>query len=125
MLSRAGGTPKALQCVSEEIKGGHADSRTAGDASGRRIDTTAERAEAARRKREKEEMDASRANVLCSVGRQENRKQMERDRLKEFARAVQKDEMCWNDPAVAFLLVRSEYTRKFQLSIWTSTASLH
>lgn len=60
------------------------------DASGRKIDTKAERAEAARRKREQEEMDAKRMQwgkgLVQRDETEENRKQMERNRLKGFAR---------------------------------------
>ena len=60
------------------------------DASGRKIDTKAERAEAARRKREQEEMEAKRMQwgkgLVQREETEENRKQIERDRLKGFAR---------------------------------------
>lgn len=60
------------------------------DASGRKIDTKAERAEAARRKREQEEMDAKRMQwgkgIVQREETEETRKQMERNRLKGFAR---------------------------------------
>jgi len=60
------------------------------DASGRKIDTKAERAEAARRKREQEEMDAKRMQwgkgLVQRDETEETRNQMERNRLKGFAR---------------------------------------
>ena len=60
------------------------------DASGRKIDTKAERAEALRRKREQEEMDAKRMQwgkgIVQREEKEENRKQIDRDRLKGFAR---------------------------------------
>lgn len=60
------------------------------DTSGRKIDTRAERAEAARRKREQEEMDAKRMQwgkgIVQREETEETRKQMESDRLKGFAR---------------------------------------
>jgi pre-mRNA-splicing factor CWC26 len=60
------------------------------DTSGRKIDTKAERAEAARQKREQEEMDARRMQwgkgLVQREETEEARKQMEHDRLKGFAR---------------------------------------
>ncbi|KII89991.1 hypothetical protein PLICRDRAFT_108328 [Plicaturopsis crispa FD-325 SS-3] len=85
------------------------------DASGKKIDTKAEKAEAARKKREKEEREAAKmewGKGLVQREEQEKRRlEMERNRTKEFSRyADDKDlnedlkaQERWNDPAAAFL----------------------
>jgi pre-mRNA-splicing factor CWC26 len=89
------------------------------DTSGRKIDTKAERAEAARRKREAEEREAQKmewGKGLVQREEQEQRKlELEKQKTTKFARHVDDKELNeemrsrehWNDPAAAFLTVRS------------------
>ncbi|KLO19296.1 hypothetical protein SCHPADRAFT_935375 [Schizopora paradoxa] len=85
------------------------------DATGRRIDTKAERAEAARKKREKEEAEAKKmewGKGLVQIGEADRRKaELEKERRRGLAvYADDKDlnnelkaQERWNDPAAAFL----------------------
>lgn len=85
------------------------------DASGRKIDTKAAKAEAARQKREQEEQEAKRMQwgkgIVQRQEAQDKRREMELERGRGFERrrddealnAMQKEEMRWNDPAAAFL----------------------
>jgi len=85
------------------------------DATGRKIDTKAARAEAARLKREKEEKEAKRMEwgkgIVQRDEREKARREMELERGKGFERRkddqtlneIQREEMRWNDPAAAFL----------------------
>ncbi|KAH7925503.1 hypothetical protein BV22DRAFT_1128998 [Leucogyrophana mollusca] len=85
------------------------------DASGRKIDTKAARAEAARLKREREEKEARKmewGKGLVQKDEEEKRRlQLEKNRSLPFARTVddkdlneeQKAQERWNDPAAAFL----------------------
>lgn len=87
------------------------------DASGRRIDTKAERAEATRKKREKEEAEAKKmqwGKGLVQIGESDRRKaELEKERRRDLAvYADDKDlnsdlkaQERWNDPAAAFLSV--------------------
>lgn len=87
------------------------------DSSGRKIDMKAERAEAARKKREREEKDAQKmewGKGLVQRDEVEKRKaEMEKLRGKDFARRIDDEELNedlkaqerWNDPAAAFLMV--------------------
>jgi hypothetical protein len=86
------------------------------DATGRKIDTKAARAEAARQKREREEKEAQKmewGKGLVQREEQEKRKQeMEKQKGKAFRRVddadlneEQKAKELWNDPAAAFLTV--------------------
>ena len=89
------------------------------DASGRRIDTKAERAEAARKKREREELEAKKmewGKGLVQRDEEEKRKErLEREKNKDLAvyaddKDLNEELMAkerWNDPAAAFLSVRS------------------
>ncbi len=89
------------------------------DASGRKIDMKLEEAEAARKKREREEREAQKmewGKGLVQRDEAERRKEEEeRIRQRGFARyaddeelnRVQKDHERWNDPAAAFMTVRS------------------
>lgn len=89
------------------------------DASGKRIDTKAEKAAAARAKREREEREARKmewGKGLVQKEEEEKRKQeLEKQRGKAFARHADDKELneelkakeLWNDPAAAFLTVRS------------------
>ncbi|KAF5367546.1 hypothetical protein D9758_003661 [Tetrapyrgos nigripes] len=85
------------------------------DASGRKIDTKAARAEAARKKREQEEKEAAKmewGRGLVQRDEEEKKKlELEKLRSKPFARHADDDELneelkskeLWNDPAAAFL----------------------
>lgn len=87
------------------------------DASGRKIDTKAERAEAARRKREAEEREAKKmewGKGLVQREDEEKRKaQLEQERTRKLAvyaddkdlNEEQKAKDRWNDPAASFLSV--------------------
>jgi len=88
------------------------------DASGRKIDMKAEKAEAARRKREAEEKEAKKMEWGKGLAQREEKEReravMEKERHKGFARHAddmdlneeQKTKELWNDPAAAFLTVR-------------------
>lgn len=88
------------------------------DASGRKIDMKAERAEAARRKREAEEKEAMKMEwgkgLVQREEKERERELMEKERHKAFTRHAddaelneeQKAKELWNDPAAAFLTVR-------------------
>ena len=87
------------------------------DASGRKIDMKAEKAEAARRKREAEEKEAKKMEWGKGLAQREEKEReralMEKERHKGFARHAddadlneeQKAKEMWNDPAAAFLTV--------------------
>lgn len=87
------------------------------DASGRKIDMKAEKAEAARRKREAEEKEAKKMEwgkgVVQREEKERERATMEKERHRGFARHAddvelneeQKGKELWNDPAAAFLTV--------------------
>jgi pre-mRNA-splicing factor CWC26 len=87
------------------------------DASGRKIDTKAARAEAARKKREREEKEAKKMEWGKGlVQRQEEdarKRQLEKNKSLPFARRADDKELNeelkakerWNDPAAAFLTV--------------------
>lgn len=89
------------------------------DASGRKIDMKLERAEAARKKREREEREAQKmewGKGMVQRDDAEKRKQEEeRIRQSGFTRYVddedlnrtQKEQERWNDPAAAFMTVRA------------------
>ncbi|THH07125.1 hypothetical protein EW146_g9414 [Bondarzewia mesenterica] len=95
------------------------------DVSGRKIDTNAEKAEAARRKREKEERDAKKMEwgkgLVQREEEEEQKKELERQRTRDVARYADdvdlnkelKAQERWNDPAAAFLTkIRSKGPRK-------------
>ncbi|THH06323.1 hypothetical protein EW145_g4165 [Phellinidium pouzarii] len=85
------------------------------DASGRKIDTKAERAEAARKKREREELEARKMEwgkgVVQRGEEVRRREQLEREKKRDLAvyaddkelNEEQKAKDRWNDPAAAFL----------------------
>lgn len=85
------------------------------DASGRKIDTKAEKAEAARKKREKEERDAKKMEwgkgLVQRQEEEERKRELERQRTKDVARYADDEDLNkdlkaqerWNDPAAAFL----------------------
>lgn len=87
------------------------------DASGRKIDTKAERAEAARRKREAEEREAKKMEwgkgLVQREDEEKRRAQLEQERTRKLAvyaddkdlNEEQKAKDRWNDPAAAFLSV--------------------
>jgi pre-mRNA-splicing factor CWC26 len=87
------------------------------DGSGRKIDMKAEKAEAARRKREAEEKEARKMEwgkgVVQREEKERERALMEKERDRGFARRAddaelneeQKAKELWNDPAAAFLMV--------------------
>ncbi|KAI0322874.1 Pre-mRNA-splicing factor of RES complex-domain-containing protein [Amylostereum chailletii] len=91
------------------------------DASGRKLDMKAERVEAARKKREREEKEAQKmewGKGLVQRDQEEERKKKEASlRGKDFVRYAddaelnrdQKEQERWNDPAAAFLTVRRLY----------------
>ena len=93
------------------------------DASGRKIDMKAEKAEAARRKREAEEKEAMKMEwgkgLVQREEKERERSMMEKERGKGFARHAddgelneeQKAKELWNDPAAAFLTVRVLFSR--------------
>lgn len=88
------------------------------DATGRKVDIAAERAEAARRKKEAEEKEAKKMEwgkgVVQREEAEKRRKDLEAMRSTQFARTIDdrelneelKQEERWNDPAAAFLTVR-------------------
>lgn len=88
------------------------------DATGKKIDTAAERAEAARRKREMEEKEAKKLEwgkgLVQKDEAERQRRELENMRNANFSRTVDdvamNEEMRaqdrWNDPAAAFLTVR-------------------
>ncbi|KAK7050903.1 Pre-mRNA-splicing factor cwc26 [Paramarasmius palmivorus] len=85
------------------------------DASGRKIDTKAARAEAARKKREREEQEAKKMEWGKGLVQREDQEKMKRElekqRNRPFARRAddadlneeQRAKELWNDPAAAFL----------------------
>jgi pre-mRNA-splicing factor CWC26 len=99
------------------------------DASGRKIDMKAEKAEAARKKREHEEREAQKmvwGKGLVQRDETENRKrEEERIRQSGFTRyaddkelnRVQMDQERWNDPAAAFMTVRPLSLHPLQLAL--------
>ena len=92
------------------------------DASGRKIDTKAERAEAARRKRELEEKEAQKMEWGKGLVQREDKAaraaQLERERNRDLAVYADDKELNdelkaqdrWNDPAARFLTVRPIYS---------------
>jgi pre-mRNA-splicing factor CWC26 len=88
------------------------------DASGRKIDMKLEKAEAARKKREREERDAQKMEWGKGIVQREEaeKRKQEEDRIRQrgFTRYAddeelnrsQKDKERWNDPAAAFVTVR-------------------
>jgi pre-mRNA-splicing factor CWC26 len=89
------------------------------DASGRKVDMKLERAEAARKKREREEREAQKMEwgkgLVQRDEAERRKKEEERIRQRGFARYVddadlnrtQKEQERWNDPAAAFMTVCS------------------
>lgn len=87
------------------------------DASGRKVDVAAERAEAARLKREREEKEAKKMEwgkgLVQREEAEKRRKEEEEMRTRSFARTIDdkglnedlKAQDRWNDPAAAFLTV--------------------
>ena len=88
------------------------------DASGRKIDMKVEKAEVARKKREREEREAQKMEwgkgLVQRGDAEKRRREEERIRLSGFTRyandeesnRAQKDQERWNDPAAAFMTVR-------------------
>lgn len=89
------------------------------DASGRKIDMKLERAEAARKKREREEREAQKMEWGKGMVQREDteKRKQEEERIRQsgFTRyvddedlnRVQKEQDRWNDPAAAFMTVRT------------------
>ncbi len=89
------------------------------DATGRKIDTKAARAEAARKKRELEEKEAQKMEwgkgLVQRDEAEQNKKELEKQRNKKGFRHADDEDLneelrakeLWNDPAAAFLTVRS------------------
>lgn len=87
------------------------------DSTGKKIDTSVEKAEAARKKREREEQEAKKMEwgkgLVQRDEAERQKKELEALKAKPFARAVDDVEMNaemrsqerWNDPAAAFLIV--------------------
>ncbi|TFK27530.1 pre-mRNA-splicing factor CWC26 [Coprinopsis marcescibilis] len=85
------------------------------DASGKKIDTKAAKAEAARLKREKEEQEARKMEwgkgVVQRDEADKRRQELEKNKSRPFARGIDdkdlndelKEKAVWNDPAAAFL----------------------
>lgn len=90
------------------------------DSSGKKIDTKAARAEASRLKRLKEEKDAQKMEwgkgLVQKEEAEKRRKELEKNRNTAFARHADDKDLneelkakeLWNDPAAAFLTVRSQ-----------------
>ncbi|KAG9095801.1 Pre-mRNA-splicing factor cwc26 [Ceratobasidium sp. UAMH 11750] len=88
------------------------------DSSGRKIDTKAERAEAARKKREREELEARKMEwgkgLVQREEEEKRRLELEKEKTRGMARyaddadlnADQKAQERWNDPAAAFLTTK-------------------
>ncbi|CUA73976.1 Pre-mRNA-splicing factor cwf26 [Rhizoctonia solani] len=88
------------------------------DSSGRKIDTKAERAEAARKKREREELEAKKMEwgkgLVQREEEEKRRLELEKEKTRGMARyaddedlnADQKAQERWNDPAAAFLTTK-------------------
>ncbi len=88
------------------------------DATGRKIDTAAERAEAAKKKREREEQEAKKMEWGKGLVQREEveKRRREEEAIKNQSFARSKDDLAlneelkaqerWNDPAAAFLTVR-------------------
>ncbi|KAG9100706.1 Pre-mRNA-splicing factor cwc26 [Ceratobasidium sp. 370] len=88
------------------------------DSSGRKIDTKAERAEAARKKREREELEAQKMEwgkgLVQREEEEKRRLELEKEKTRGLARyaddadlnADQKAQDRWNDPAAAFLTTK-------------------
>ncbi|KAH7344726.1 Pre-mRNA-splicing factor of RES complex-domain-containing protein [Rhizoctonia solani] len=88
------------------------------DSSGRKIDTKAERAEAARKKREREELEAKKMEwgkgLVQREEEEKRRLELEKEKTRGMARyaddadlnADQKAQDRWNDPAAAFLTTK-------------------
>ena len=105
------------------------------DASGRKIDMKAEKAEAARRKREASEKEAKKMEWGKGLAQREEKEReramMEKERDKGFSRHAddadlneeQKAKEMWNDPAAAFLTVRPFYCY-FRLECLTTTQKI-
>ncbi|KAG6895276.1 hypothetical protein C0992_002230 [Termitomyces sp. T32_za158] len=113
-LQRAMGGKDATPAVSaEEIA--QAQETVYRDASGKKIDTKAARAEAARMKREREEKEARKMEwgkgLVQREDRERERLELERQRGRKFARHADdadlneelKAKELWNDPAAGFL----------------------
>jgi pre-mRNA-splicing factor CWC26 len=91
------------------------------DASGKKIDMKLERAEAARKKREREEREAQKMEWGKGMVQREDadKRKQEEERIRQsgFARYVddedlnreQKEQERWNDPAAAFMTVRASF----------------
>jgi pre-mRNA-splicing factor CWC26 len=89
------------------------------DASGRKLDMKLERAEAARKKREREEREAQKMEwgkgMVQREDTEKRKQEEERIRQRGFTRYVndeglnqaQKEQERWNDPAAAFMTVRT------------------
>jgi pre-mRNA-splicing factor CWC26 len=108
--------PKAMAAAQETVYR---------DASGKKIDMKLERAEAARKKREREELDAQKMEWGKGLVQKEDvekrKREEERIRQSGFTRYVddedlnraQKEQDRWNDPAAAFMTVRALLQRMF------------
>ncbi|KAF4571223.1 Pre-mRNA-splicing factor cwc26 [Pleurotus pulmonarius] len=108
-----GSKKKDTQATQEEIAA--AQETVYRDATGKKIDTKAERAEAARLKREREEREAKKMEwgkgLVQRDEQEKRRKELENQRGKDFARYADdkdlneelKSKELWNDPAAAFM----------------------
>lgn len=103
------------------------------DASGRKIDMKLARAEAAQKKREKEEKEAQKMEwgkgLVQREEQEQRRNQLEKNKSLPFSRHADDKELNeelmtrerWNDPAAAFLTVSPSYTRCYP---WLSDYSI-
>lgn len=110
---------KSAKAGQEDVK--QAQETVYRDSSGRRVDMAAERAEAARKKREREEAEAKKLEwgkgLVQREGQEKRKAEEAKMRAKPFARDRNDAEMNeelkaqerWNDPAMAFLTVRALY----------------
>jgi pre-mRNA-splicing factor CWC26 len=122
---------KPMEASKEEMEA--AQETVYRDASGRKIDTKAERAEAARKKREREEKEAQKmewGKGLVQREEQEKRRlELEKQRTRGFARYADDKDLNeelmakdrWNDPAAAFLTVSISFTPVRVALLLTST----
>jgi pre-mRNA-splicing factor CWC26 len=108
--------PKVTEITPDEIAA--AQETIYRDATGQKIDTKAEKATAARRKRELEELEARKMEwgkgLVQREEKEKERQELERLKGKNFTRYADdadlneelKAKTLWNDPAAAFLTVR-------------------
>jgi len=109
--------PEKQEYTAEEIA--QAQETVYRDASGKKIDTKLAKAEAARLKRERQEKELQKMEwgkgLVQREEAEKRRQEMEKNRSKAFARGIDDKDLneelkakeLWNDPAAAFLTVRT------------------